>query len=87
MLCMHNVEMSVRMQTAGVYVCMYSSIPPPTPKPANPQEIASSLTLDPNVPLSLCTTNINILTTQSHTHKHTQKYMHIVQDQKCAMTK
>ena len=73
------------MQTAGVYVCMYS------PKLLQPTEIASSLTLDPNVPLSLCITYINIYNTHTHTHTQTdtqtQKYMHIVQDQKCAMTK
>lgn len=74
MLCKHYVETSV--QTAGVYVCMYSP-----KKQQQPTEIASSLTLDPNVPLSLCITYIDIMNTHTHTE------IHIVQDQKCAMTK
>lgn len=62
MLCKHYVETSV--QTAGVYVCMYSP-----KKQQQPTEIASSLTLDPNVPLSLCITYIDIMNT--HTHRNT----------------
>lgn len=78
MLCIRYVEMSVRTHTAGVYVCMCSAKKTKTtkkgrlaPKPANPQEIASSLTLDPDVPLSLCTTKYQL---HGLTHTHTHAY-------------
>lgn len=69
MLCIRYVEMSACTRTAGVYVCMCSAKTQKRQKkdasPQNPQ-IASSLTLDPDVPLSLCTTDIDY--TASHTH-------------------
>lgn len=69
MLCIRYVEMSACTHTAGVYVCMCSAKTQKRQKkdasPQNPQEIASSLTLDPDVPLSLCTTKYRL---QSHTH-------------------
>lgn len=72
MLCIRYVEMSACTHTAGVYVCMCSAKTQKRQKkdasPQNPQEIASSLTLDPDVPLSLCTTKYRL---HSLTHTHT----------------
>lgn len=75
MLCIRYVEMSVCTHTAGVYVCMCSAKKQKQqkkdtpPKLTNLQEIASSLTLDPNVPLSLCTTKYRL-----HGLTHTNAY-------------
>lgn len=73
MLCICYVEMSACTHTAGVYVCMCSAKTQKRQKkdasPQNPQEIASSLTLDPDVPLSLCTTKYRL---HSLTHTHTR---------------
>lgn len=48
-------------------ICVYVQFKNP-----QPTEIASSLTLDPNVPLSLCITYIDILNTHTHTQKYTE---------------
>lgn len=73
MLCICYVEMSACTHTAGVYVCMCSAKTQKRQKkdasPQNPQEIASSLTLDPDVPLSLCTTKYR-LHSLTHTHAY-----------------
>lgn len=85
MLCIRYVEMSACTHTAGVYVCMCSA---KTQKRQKKGRLAPKPARDRFIPdtgsrCAIIFMYHKISTTVSHTHTH----MHIVQDQKCAMTK